>query len=200
MRGEVWKRLDNPPVARAAELRELLLEPEEASTIEVAGRTAAAVLVPLYLDRGELHAVFTKRRADLRRHAGEISFPGGRQDDGETLVTTALREAEEEIGLSREAVDLAGALPPTPTVVTSYRIHPFVGVIKPGHAWVPQPTEVESVLELSLPALVRGHEMKRLVRKGVPFRTVTYTVGDHLVWGATARIVESLVARLEPLL
>jgi 8-oxo-dGTP pyrophosphatase MutT (NUDIX family) len=200
MRGEVWKRLDNPPVARAAELRELLLEPEEASTIEVAGRTAAAVLVPLYLDRGELHAVFTKRRADLRRHPGEISFPGGRQDDGETLVTTALREAEEEIGLSREAVDLAGALPPTPTVVTSYRIHPFVGVIKPGHAWVPQPTEVESVLELSLPALVRGHEMKRLVRKGVPFRTVTYTVGDHLVWGATARIVESLVARLEPLL
>jgi len=200
MRGEVWKRLDNPPVARAAELRELLLEPEEASTIEVAGRTAAAVLVPLYLDRGELHAVFTKRRADLRRHAGEISFPGGRQDDGETLVTTALREAEEEIGLSREAVDLAGALPPTPTVVTSYRIHPFVGVIKPGHAWVPQPTEVETVLELSLPALLRGHEMKRLVRKGVPFRTVTYTVGDHLVWGATARIVESLVARLEPLL
>jgi len=200
MRGEVWKRLDNPPVARAAELRELLLEPEEASTIEVAGRTAAAVLVPLYLDRGELHAVFTKRRADLRRHAGEISFPGGRQDDGETLVTTALREAEEEIGLPREAVELAGALPPTPTVVTSYRIHPFVGVIKPGHAWVPQPTEVESVLELSLPALVRGHEMKRLVRKGVPFRTVTYTVGDHLVWGATARIVESLVARLEPLL
>ncbi len=187
-------------MAGAAELRELLLEPEEASAIEVTGRTAAAVLVPLYLDRGELHAVFTKRRAELRRHAGEISFPGGRQDGGETLVTTALREAEEEIGLPREAVDLAGALPPTPTVVTSYRVHPFVGVIRPGHAWVPQPTEVEAVLELSLPALLRGHEMKRLVSKGVPFRTVTYTVGDHLVWGATARIVESLVARLEPLL
>ncbi|MBA2567134.1 MAG: CoA pyrophosphatase [Thermoleophilaceae bacterium] len=189
-----------PPVAGAAELRELLLEPEEASAIEVTGRTAAAVLVPLYLDRGELHAVFTKRRAELRRHAGEISFPGGRQDGGETLVTTALREAEEEIGLPREAVDLAGALPPTPTVVTSYRVHPFVGVIRPGHAWVPQPTEVEAVLELSLPALLRGHEMKRLARKGVPFKTVTYTVGDHLVWGATARIVESLVERLAPLL
>ncbi len=187
-------------MAGAAELRELLLEPEEASAIEVTGRTAAAVLVPLYLDRGELHAVFTKRRAELRRHAGEISFPGGRQDGGETLVTTALREAEEEIGLPREAVDLAGALPPTPTVVTSYRVHPFVGVIRPGHAWVPQPTEVEAVLELSLPALLRGHEMKRLARKGVPFKTVTYTVGDHLVWGATARIVESLVERLAPLL
>ncbi len=185
---------------RAAELRDLLLEPDEASAIEVPGRTAAAVLVPLYLDRGELHAVFTKRRAELRRHAGEISFPGGRQDPGESLVATALREAEEEIGLPRGAVDLAGALPPTPTVVTSYRIHPFVGVIKPGHAWTPQPAEVESVLELSLPALVRGHGMKRLVRKGVPFKTVTYTVDDHLVWGATARIVESLLERVEPLL
>ena len=176
------------------------MEPDEAAAIEVPGRTVAAVLVPLYLDRGELHAVFTKRRAELRRHAGEISFPGGRQDRGEMLATTALREAEEEIGLPRAAVELAGALPPTPTVVTNYRIHPFVGVIKPGHAWTPQPAEVESVLELSLPALVRGHAMKRLVRKGVPFKTVTYTVDDHLVWGATARIVESLLDRLEPLL
>jgi 8-oxo-dGTP pyrophosphatase MutT (NUDIX family) len=188
-------------VASAAELRDLLLHPDEASAIEVHGGIAAAVLVPLYLDRGELHAVFTRRRSDLRRHAGEISFPGGRRDAGDaTLVATALREAEEEIGLPPDQVELAGALPPTPTIVTGYRIHPFVGVIKPGHSWIPQPSEVESVLELSLPALRRGHGMKRLVRKGVPFRTVTYTVGDHLVWGATARIVQSLLERLRPLL
>jgi 8-oxo-dGTP pyrophosphatase MutT (NUDIX family) len=188
-------------VVRASELREVLLTPEEAGAIEVPGRTSAAVLVPLYVDRGEVHAVFTKRRAELRRHAGEISFPGGRRDDGDdTLAATALREAEEEIGLPREQVELAGALPPTPTIVTSYRIHPFVGVIRPGHAWVPQPSEVESVLELSLPALVRGHAMKRLVGKGVPFKTVTYTVDEHLVWGATARIVESLLDRVEGLL
>jgi 8-oxo-dGTP pyrophosphatase MutT (NUDIX family) len=179
----------------------VLLTSEEAAAIEVPGKTAAAVLVPLYVDRGEIHAVFTKRRAELRRHAGEISFPGGRRDDGDgTLAATALREAEEEIGLRREQVELAGALPPTPTIVTSYRIHPFVGVIRPGHAWVPQPSEVEAVLELSLRALVRGHEMKRLVGKGVPFKTVTYTVDEHLVWGATARIVESLLDRVEPLL
>jgi 8-oxo-dGTP pyrophosphatase MutT (NUDIX family) len=188
-------------VATAGELRELLLDPEEAAAIEVPGRTMAAVLVPLYLDQGELHAVFTRRRTDLRRHAGEISFPGGRQDPGdETLVATALREADEEIGLRPDQVELAGALPPTPTIVTGYRIHPFVGVIRPGHAWTPQPSEVESVLELSLPALRRGHGLKRLVRRGVPLRTVTYTVGDQLVWGATARIVESLLERLRPLL
>jgi 8-oxo-dGTP pyrophosphatase MutT (NUDIX family) len=188
-------------MVRAAELHELLLTPEAAERIDVPGRTTAAVLVPLYLDHGELHAVFTKRRAELRRHAGEISFPGGRRDDADdSLATTALREAEEEIGLPRDQVDLAGALPPTPTIVTSYRIHPFVGVIRPGRAWIPQPSEVESVLELSLPALVSGHAMRRLVGKGVPFKTVTYTVGGHLVWGATARIVESLLERVEPLL
>ncbi len=77
---------------------------------------------------------------------------------------------------------------------------PFVGLISPGAAWTLQETEVAQVLELSLPDLVRGHEMKRLVRRGVPFRTPTYTVDGHLVWGATARMVQSLLERLAPLL
>lgn len=189
-------------MASATELRELLLNPEEAAAMDAqGGHTDAAVLVPLYLDAGELHAVFTKRREDLRRHPGEISFPGGRPDfPEEELGLAALREAHEEIGLAPEDVDLVGALPPVGTFVTNYKIHPFVGVIKPGHAWTPQPTEVEVVLELSLPALVAGHEMQRLVRRGVPFKTPTYTVGDHFVWGATARIVQHLLAALEPVL
>jgi 8-oxo-dGTP pyrophosphatase MutT (NUDIX family) len=167
----------------------------------VGGRIAAAVLVPIYLDSGELHAVFTKRREDLSHHPGEISFPGGRQDfPEEELRVTALREAEEEIGLSPDKVEVVGALPPVGTFVTNYKIHPFVGVIKPGHAWTPQPTEVEVILELSLASLIEGFEMKRLVRKGVPFKTPTYTVDGNLVWGATARIVEHLLARLDPLL
>src|ERR671935_963832 len=180
-------------------LRELLLTPEAAAELDAPGRTDAAVLVPLFLDSGDLHAVFTKRRDDLSHHAGEISFPGGRQESpDEDLRVTALREAEEEIGLPRDAVELVGALPPTGTFVTSYRVYPFVGVIQPGHAWVPQPTEVEEVLELSLPDLVRGYEMKRLIRRGVPIKTPTYTVGPHVVWGATARIVQMLLERLAP--
>src|SRR5437762_4241827 len=165
-------------MATPEQLREALLTPEEAAEMNAPGRTDAAVLVPLYLDAGALHAVFTKRRDDLRRHAGEISFPGGRQDSpDEDLRRTALREADEEIGLPPGAVELVGALPPTGTFVTSYKIHPFVGVIQPGHAWVPQPTEVEEVLELSLPDLGSGYELKRLVRRGVPIKTPTYTVG-----------------------
>jgi 8-oxo-dGTP pyrophosphatase MutT (NUDIX family) len=188
-------------VGTADRLRELLLTPEEAAAMDAPGRIDAAVLVPLFVDGGELHAVFTKRRDDLRRHAGEISFPGGRQDfPDEDLRATALRESEEEIGLAADDVELVGALPPTGTLVTGYKIHPFVGVIRPGHEWVPQPREVEEVLELSLPALVRGYENQRLVRKGVPFKTPTYTVDGHLVWGATARIVRALLERLGPVL
>ena len=182
-------------------LRELLMTPEEAAALDAPGNTDAAVLVPLFPRGDELHAVFTKRRDDLRRHAGEISFPGGRQDfPDEDLRITALREAEEEIGLPRDDVELIGALPPTGTFVTGYRIHPFVGSIQEGYEWKAQPNEVEVVLELSLPDLVRGFKMRRLIRKGVPIKTPTYCVGDNLVWGATARIVQHLLERLEPVL
>src|SRR5215213_8848486 len=189
---------DHRKVATPEQLRGVLLSPEEAAQMDaVGGRVDAAVLVPLYLDSGNLHAVFTKRRDDLSHHAGEISFPGGRQDfPEEDLRTTALREAEEEIGLSPDEVELVGALPPVGTFVTNYKIHPFVGVIKPGHAWTPQPTEVEVILELSIPALVASFEMKRLVRKGVPFRSPTYTVDGNFIWGATARIVQHLLERV----
>ena len=125
--------------------------------MDVHGRTDSAVLAPLYADdAGDLHAVFTRRRHDLSRHAGEISFPGGRQDPGETLMETALREAHEEVGLPPEAVDVLGALEPTPTFVTNYAIYPFVGLIEPGFEWVVGETEVAEVLELRLSDLRAG--------------------------------------------
>jgi len=77
-------------------------------------------------------------------------------------------------------------------------VHPFVGVVAPGRSWTLQETEVEQVLELSLADLVAGYEMQRLWRRGVPIKTPTYTVDGHLVWGATARIVQTLLERLTP--
>jgi 8-oxo-dGTP pyrophosphatase MutT (NUDIX family) len=167
--------------------------------MDAPGTKDAAVLVPLHGD--PLTAVFTERREDLRRHAGEISFPGGRQDEpDEDLRVTALREAEEEIGLPASEVELVGALPPVGTFVTGYRIHSFVGRIPPGRVWTVQESEVAQVLEFSLRDLVAGHEMKRLIRKGVPVKTPTYTVDGHLIWGATGRIVQSLLERLAPII
>jgi len=179
----------------------VLLSPEDALTLEVRGAINAAVLVPLYLDRRRLYAVFTKRTDELRRHPGEISFPGGRYDEGEPdLRATALREAHEEIGLPAKAVDIVGALQPTPTIATGYAVYPFVGVIQPGRAWTPSAGEVAEVLELPLDALLAGYGRRRLVRRGIPIRTDTYMVGDHLIWGATARILADLFDRIGPLL
>lgn len=192
-----------PPPARALrdELQAVLLAPEAADGIVVRGGIRAAVLVPLYLDAGQLHAVFTKRRDDLRRHPGEISFPGGRQDEDDAdLRATALREAHEEIGLAPEAVDLLGALEPTPTIATGYAVYPFVGLLEPGHEWTLSAREVAQVLELSLPSVRDGYKRQRLIRRGIPIRTDTYVVGENLIWGATARILSDLLDRIGALL
>jgi len=183
------------------ELERTLLLPDVASQLEVRGRTKAGVLVPLFLKDGDAFGVFTKRREDLRRHAGEISFPGGRLDEGEqSLLDTALREAEEEIGLPREAVEIVGALQPTPTIATGYAVYPFVGLIEPGRDWTLSPREVAELLELSLRALRAGYSRRRLVRRGLPIRTDTYVAEDQLIWGATARILSDLFDRIGDLL
>jgi 8-oxo-dGTP pyrophosphatase MutT (NUDIX family) len=157
------------------------------------------VLVPLFLVGDVPHVVLTRRRDDLRRHAGEISFPGGRQDPEDAdLRATALREAEEEIGLAPDGVDVVGALQPTPTIATDYAVYPFVGLIEPGQTWRPAEAEVAEVLELPLRALRDGYGRRRMLRRGIPFRTDTYVVDDHLVWGATARMLADLFDRLDP--
>jgi len=193
--------MESPARSLRDDLQRVLLSPAEAVELDVRGRTDAGVLVPLYMDEGELHGVFTRRREDLRRHPGEISFPGGRSDEGDAdLRSTALREAHEEIGLPLDAVDVVGALQPTPTVVTGYAVYPFVGLIEPGRIWQVSEREVAEVLELPLRALLAGYSRRRLVRRGLPIRTDTYVVGDHLIWGATARILADLFDRIEPLL
>ena len=181
-----------------AELKRVLLTAEQANQLSVRGRTDAAVLVPLYLDGDELHVVFTRRRDDLRRHPGEISFPGGRRDPADaSLLDTALREAHEEVGLAAEGVEVLGALQPTPTIATGYAVYPFVGMIAPGMAWTLSAREVAEVIELPLTALRNGYARRRLVRRGLPIRTDTYLVDEQLIWGATARILADLLDRID---
>jgi 8-oxo-dGTP pyrophosphatase MutT (NUDIX family) len=183
-------------VERSKSLSELLLDPAEAEQLDAHGRTEAAVLVPMHGWPDHPGLVFTERRSDLKRHAGEISFPGGRRDGDESLIDTALREAEEEIGLSRDHVEVVGALPPIGTFVTNYKVHPFVGLIDQGLQFEPNPSEVESVLVASLEELRAAYAKRRLVRRGVPIKTDTYLIADQLIWGATARILGLLFERL----
>ncbi len=182
--------------AQLGALRELLLPADLAAAIEVRASVQAAVLVPLHLKRGVLHAVFTRRHHDLPRHAGEISFPGGRRDAADAdLVTTALRETHEEVGLPADSVQVIGALEPIPTIVTGYAIHPFVGIVPSNFRWTPSDSEVAAVIDLPLPAVAAGYGRRRLVRRGSAIRTDTYVVDEHMIWGATARIVSDLLDR-----
>jgi 8-oxo-dGTP pyrophosphatase MutT (NUDIX family) len=181
-------------------LREVLLPTDLAAAIEVRASVQAAVLVPLHIKRGVLHAVFTRRHHDLPRHAGEISFPGGRRDPEDAdLMATALRETHEEVGLPAESVELIGALEPIPTIVSGYAIHPFVGIVPSNFRWTPSDREVAAVIDLPLPAVAAGYQRRRLVRRGAAIRTDTYVVDEHMIWGATARIVSDLLDRTGPL-
>ncbi len=178
--------------------------PEDPTTAGLARRgpaeqVAAAVLVPLYLATAsdEPYLVLTRRRADLRRHAGEISFPGGRRDAEDLeLSDTALREAHEEIGLERSQVRMLAELPPTSTFATNYVIHPFVATIPAGISWRPSAREVDAVLELPLGAVRASKTRTPIERRGFTFETDAFIVDEHLIWGATARIIENLLERL----
>lgn len=186
--------------AALSDLAERLLAPADALTLTTHGDKRSAVLIPISGWPGDPEIVFTERLADMRRHAGEISFPGGRPDpDDPSLIETALREASEEVALDPALVTIAGALPPTGTFVTGYAIYPFVGLIPSGADLRANPTEVEALLSFRVSELRAAYEMRRLVRRGIPFRTPTYAMGEtgeHLIWGATARILMELLSRL----
>jgi 8-oxo-dGTP pyrophosphatase MutT (NUDIX family) len=156
------------------------------------------VLVPLFVDARtrDAHVVLTRRRADLRRHAGEMAFPGGRQDPHDRdLEDTALREAQEEIGLERALVRVLDQLTPVSTFATGYLIHPFVGLIPAGQVWRLSPREVDAVLEFPLRSLRQAKTRRRLERRGISFETDAYVVEESIIWGATARIIEDLLGR-----
>lgn len=180
------------------EIRSHLLTTDDAAALTTGGgSTPSAVLVPLLEINERLHIVLTRRRNDMRRHAGEISFPGGRTDPEDVTPTaTALREADEELGLPPANVEVLGGLSPVGTFVTNYLIYPVVGWVRRPGEWLISPQEVDSVLELDLGALRAGYARKRLIRRGIPFETDTYTVDEHLVWGATGRILGELLERL----
>jgi 8-oxo-dGTP pyrophosphatase MutT (NUDIX family) len=168
---------------------------EEAGT--PAGVKRAAVLVP-FLARSAPAILLTKRAETLPHHAGQVSFPGGRIDPGDpSAAAAALREAEEEIGLSPNAVELIGALPDHHTASSNFLITPVVGLVDPAAPLRPAPDEVAALLELPLAYLLDPAVPRRecAVFRGERREFWVIPHPEHYIWGATAAILVGL-ARL----
>jgi 8-oxo-dGTP pyrophosphatase MutT (NUDIX family) len=157
----------------------------------------AAVLVPIVL-RSELTVLLTQRTDHLSKHAGQIAFPGGREDpeDG-TPVETALREAEEEIGLSRAHVDVIGFLDGYRTG-TGFAITPVVGLIKPSFTLALHEGEVADAFEVPLSFLmnVDNHQQHQREWRGRQRAFWAMPYGERYIWGATAGMLRNLHERL----
>lgn len=155
----------------------------------------SAVLVPLLLREGVPHALFTKRPVTLRQHAGQISFPGGGRDPAdETPLHTALRETDEELGLPPDRVTVLGILDEIPTI-TEYRITPFVGVIPHDFPLRPNVDEIDLVLEVPVPHLLAAGSLRteKWEFRGQLHDVFFFDYGEHVIWGATARILKNLL-------
>jgi len=163
----------------------------------------SAVLAPLYRDpRGYLRLVFI-RRGPHGVHGGQIAFPGGRREPQDAdLLATALREAEEEVGLDPHQVEVLTDLPVIETIATGFRVAPFLGRLNGAPpTWRRQETEIDEILEVRLADLLRpevhGVEQWQLPGWPEPREIPFYRIGPYKLWGATYRIVESIRAYLD---
>jgi 8-oxo-dGTP pyrophosphatase MutT (NUDIX family) len=167
----------------------------------------SAVLVVLFEESGEARVVLTRRAAHLRSHRGEVSFPGGRLDAGETAAAGALREAAEEIGLDPGLVEEVGRLTAVTTFSSGSTITPVVGLLRARPLLVPSPHEVEHVFDVALAELAGAHVFREEWwtvpgRGPAPtpesggdgsFPVWFFELPDDIVWGATARILVDLL-------
>ena len=181
-------------------IRRALADGPEPRRSPVEGLTSlrSAVLAPLYEHDGEVHVILTRRAWHMRSHTGEVSFPGGKQEPGETVWETALREAHEETGLDPTSVEQIGELHHLTTVTSRSSIVPFVGVLPGRPRLVPNPDEVDAILHVPLAELL-DPETYRQERWSLPSidRPIHFfeIVGDT-IWGATAAMLVDLLTRI----
>lgn len=160
---------------------------------------AAAVLVACYEDHdGELHVVLTRRSSEMRVHRGEVSFPGGRQEPGEDLETTARREAWEEVALEPTAIEVLGELDHLSTITSQSFIAPYVGLLAGPPTLVPNPSEVDAVLLVPFSELLDPdvYREERWPMFGEDRPIVFFELVGDTVWGATAAMLRQLLGFL----
>jgi 8-oxo-dGTP pyrophosphatase MutT (NUDIX family) len=171
---------------------------DEGAGKEDAAATAAAVLVPIVAHPAQLTVLFTQRTAQLRSHSGQVSFPGGRAEpEDASPELTALREAEEEIGLPAGRVEIVARLPDYLTR-TGFRVTPVVGLLTPPLELAPDSREVEEVFEVPLAFLLdaRNHRRETRELRGETLGYYVMQYGERRIWGATAGMLVNLYRML----
>jgi 8-oxo-dGTP pyrophosphatase MutT (NUDIX family) len=174
-----------------------LIEADSRALLETGPTTAAAVLVAI-VDRPEPTVILTLRTDTIRRHPGQVAFPGGRVDpDDENVIAAALREAEEEIGLPRGQVDVIGTADRYRTI-TGYEVTPVVGIVPPDLPLTAQPDEVAAIFEVPLRHLLepQHQRMRTIERNGQEHFYYEIEWEDRRIWGATAGMIVNLSRRL----
>jgi 8-oxo-dGTP pyrophosphatase MutT (NUDIX family) len=155
----------------------------------------AAVLVPLFQKDGDCHLLFTKRSEEVKYHKGEISFPGGVVDEEDReLINTALREAHEEIGLKESDVQIIGVLDDIVTI-TEFIVTPIVGLFPYPYPFKVSEVEIAELIEVPLASLL-GEDCfseRKIFRGGQKEVVYAYQYGEHIIWGATARILKQFL-------
>jgi 8-oxo-dGTP pyrophosphatase MutT (NUDIX family) len=175
-----------PPLDRLSGLLARLLAARTRRRLEVPGRRAA-VLIVLYEREGDVRLMLTKRTDTLAHHKGQVSLPGGRYDPEDVdLVTTALREAEEEVGIPRGDVRVLGETDDVATIATDFLVTPVVGALSRPPRPVPNPHEIARVMEVSLAEVLA---LDAALPAGLGPLELRYPLDGEDVWGATARIL-----------
>jgi len=154
----------------------------------------SSVLVIIYFQKSNTpNIIFTKRSSRLRNHAGEISFPGGRKCiNDNSLLDTAIRETYEEIGLLIDKKNIVGCLDPTNTYTTKIQIYPFVAILTDLTTSLIPNEEVDEIIVIPLEKLIQSVEIDK-VHSNSNHKMFKFSVGEHLIWGATARILKNLI-------
>lgn len=158
--------------------------------------TPSAVLIPIYCREGEYYILFIKRSEKVKNHKGQVSFPGGTYEDGDgSLLNTALRESDEEIGLMARDVEVLGELDDIVTTTSSYIVSPFVVVIPWPYRFKVDGWETERIIEVPISALMDKSCLREdtSVVEGEAVDLYYYHYRDEVIWGATARILTQLL-------